>query len=291
MNMLQFIVLWMVKNLETSYHKLIERLENWLDLAILNLPNLVLALLVFAVAYSLAKSSQKWLNIFLKNLVIQKAVRNLFAKVLSTLIIAFGLFIALGVLNLDGLITSLLAGAGVVGLVIGLALQGPLSNTFSGIFLAFEDEMNVGDFIETNGYSGTVQKIDLRNTTIKEPDNNLVVIPNKMVLENAFKNYGLTDRVRVTIKCGVAYSSDLEEVKTVVIETIETIFPKTDKEKISFYYTEFTNSSINFQLYFWLDAKAKISTIEAKSKTIMAIKVAFEKDNIEIRLPLVKIGN
>jgi len=280
-----------VANVETSWNKLLERLTSWLDLTISNFPNLLLALLIFAVAYSLAKSSQKWSNIFLQNLVTQKAVRNLFARVLSIVIIALGIFIALGVLNLDRLITSLLAGAGVVGLVIGLALQGPLANTFSGIFLAFEDEINVGDFIETNSYSGTILKIDLRNTTIKEPDNNLVVIPNKMVLENAFKNYGLTDRTRVAVKCGVAYSSDLEEVKTIAIETIEAIFPKADNKTISFYYTEFTNSSINFQLYFWLDTKAEISTIEAKSKTIMGIKVAFENHNIEIRLPIVKLAN
>lgn len=289
--MLNCIIFWKTENTGNGFNKLIEQLESWWDLAILNLPNFVLAVLVFAVAYSLAKSSQKWVNIFLKNFVVQKAVRSLFAKILSTLIIAFGLFIALGVLNLDGVITSLLAGAGVVGLIIGLALQGPLANTFSGIFLAFEDVINVGDFIETNGYSGTVLQINLKSTKLKEVDNNIVVIPNKLVLESAFKNYSLTEKIRITIKCRVAYNSDLSEVKLITIKSIEELFPPLPGEKVEFQYLDLGNGAINFQCRFWIDAKAKIGALEAKSKAIITLKTAFDKHQIEIPFPTISLNN
>lgn len=136
----------------------------------------------------------------LKGYVRQSSLRSLIATITSVIIIVTGLFIALGVLNLNTVLKSMLAGAGVAGLAIGLALQSSLPNTFSGIYLSVRDIINVGDWVETNGYSGSVQEVNLRNTVIKEPDNNLVMIPNKMVVENPFKNFGLTERIRVIIK-------------------------------------------------------------------------------------------
>jgi small conductance mechanosensitive channel len=183
------------------------------------------------------------------------------------------------------MISSILAGAGVAGLAVGLALQGTLSNTFSGIFLSVKEILNVGDYIETNGYAGNVDEISLRHIKVREADNNFVFIPNKMVVDQPFKNYGLTPLIRTTITCGVGYESDLEKVRDVCIETIEKAFPPNDKT-IEFHYLSFADSSINFQLRFWVPAKMQMSLLEAKSTAIMLIKKRFEKENINIPYPI-----
>jgi len=272
--------------LNKSYESIGDKLQRWFDSLITNLPNLVVAIIVFALAYILSSIIRKYLKRFLKKFIEQASLRSLIATIASIVIIAMGLFIALGVLNLDTFLKSLLAGAGVAGLAIGLALQSSLSNTFSGIYLSLRDIINIGDWVETNGFSGFVEEINLRNTVIKESDNNLVMIPNKMVVENAFKNYGLTERVRVVLKCGIGYESKLVEVEETVKEIIAKQFPPGNNENIEFHYLEFGDSSINFQIRFWIQAKSKLTILEARSTAIKLIKAAFDEKGINIPFPI-----
>jgi len=263
-----------------------ERVIGWLDAMIVNLPNILIAFLVFGLAFWLSKNVRGWINKLLKGRVKQVSVRRLISNLTSILVIALGLILALGVLNLDTVLKSILAGAGVLGLAIGLALQGTLANSFSGIFLAVKDILSVGDWVETNGFSGQVVEIDLRNTKIKEADNNIIVIPNRRVVDNPFKNFGLTNRIRTIVECGVSYDSDLEFVKNLAIKSIKENFPTEEGENIEFHYLEFGGSSINFQIRFWVDATSKLTALEAKSEAIMVIKKAFDEAGIEIPFPI-----
>lgn len=272
--------------MESSWDKMLDRLSNWIDAVVLNLPNLLIAIIVFVIAFWLSRNLQNWSNKALRKFIKEASIRGLISNVLSIIIIALGIFIALGVLNLDGVLKSLLAGAGVAGLAIGLALQGTLSNTFSGIFLAVKDIMNVGDWVETNGFSGKVVEINLRNTKIKESDNNVVVIPNSTVLENPFKNFGLTQRIRTSIECGVSYDSNLRNVKEIAVKCIKELYPPNANEKIEFHYLNFGGSSIDFQIRFWVNATATITATEAKSEAIIVLKEVFDKNGIDIPFPI-----
>lgn len=271
---------------KTSWEKLWDKIESWGEAIILNLPNFILAILVFILFLVVARFIKKWMHKILERPIRQISIRNLIANVTSTVVVGVGFVLALNILNLNDMLTSILAGAGVAGLAVGLALQGTLSNTFSGIFLALRNVISVGDWVETNGYAGTILDIDLRNTQLKEADNNIVVLPNKMILENPFKNFALTKRVRSTVKCGVGYESDLEQVKKICVEAIQAIFPPNEGEEIEFHYLEFGDSSINFQVRFWGNAQKEIVAVEAKSQAIIAIKKAFDANNINIPFPI-----
>jgi len=281
----------MEEQLQLSWTKITDKILGWVNSIILNLPNLLVALLVFVIAYWLSRNLQGWTNKYLKRVIRQPSIRGLLANIVSIVTIVLGLILALSILNLDGTLKSLLAGAGVAGLAISLALQGTLSNTFSGLFIAIKDELNIGDWIETNGFSGKVIEIDLRNTKIKESDNNIVVLPNKLILENPFKNHGLTRRIRTTITCGVGYESDLAKVKKLSIASIQEIYPPNLGERIEFYYTDFSGSSIDFLLRFWVDSKDNLTALDVKSEAIMQIKKTFDKNNINIPFPIRTIRN
>ncbi len=276
----------MTASVKTSWEKITDKLSGWVEDIVLNLPNFILALLLFLLFYWLSRHVKQWINKLLTHAVRQASVRNLIANFASIVILAIGFLMALNVLNLNEVLTSLLAGAGVAGLAIGLALQGTLANTFSGIFLAIRDVISIGDWVDTNGYSGEVIDIDLRNTQIKEGDNNIVVLPNQMILDNPFKNYGLTKRVRTTINCGVGYESDLEQVRDVALEAMRELYPPEPNENIEFHYLEFGASSIDFQLRVWVNSKQALTAFEAKSKAIVALKKAFDKNNINIPFPI-----
>ena len=201
-----------------------------------------------------------------------------------TLLIGF--FVALGVMELDKLLTSVLAGAGVVGLAIGLALQGTLSNTVSGFLLSFLPNISIGDFIETNDEKGFVTEINLRNVTIRRPDNEYTIIPNSTFIDNPFTNYSISKRSRIIISCGVGYESDLQAVEDLTIKVIGEAFKQETSEQVEFYFNEFGDSSINFILRFWAESSNTKEKLEHSHKAIKVIKKNFDAANINIPFPI-----
>lgn len=276
----------MQDTLQNTTSTVTNKLDNWWETFVNNLPNLAVALVVLVISFLLSKYISSFIEKLVKKRVSKNSVASIIGKIVSTTIILIGLFLALGVLNLDEALKSLLTGAGIAGIVIGMALQGTLSNTIAGVVLSFRDNIRIGDWIDTNGFSGEVIDINLKEFTMKEADNNIVVIPNKMILENPLKNYSLTTRMRVMLECGVDYDADLELVERITKETIANTFEQIKNvEEVEFYYREYGDSSINFLCRFWIDAESSLERLRAKSKSIIKVKQAFKENNINIPFP------
>ncbi|WP_299391000.1 mechanosensitive ion channel family protein [uncultured Gelidibacter sp.] len=277
----------MKDELNRSFERLVEKLLGWMNSIIENLPNLALACMVMVIAYILAKYVSRLMLRLVGSRVKQKSVGNVISRLTAIFVVFLGLFLALGILNLSQTLTSLITGAGVLGLVIGLALQGTLSNTISGIVISFRDKIQIGHWVETNDFAGEIVDINLKNFTLKESDNNLVFIPNKTILETPMKNYSLTPYIRVDLSCGVGYESDLEFVEALTKKTLEQTFEKIDNLKpVEFFFTEFGDSSINFKCRFWIEGTKNVHKLTATNKAIIAIKKAFDAEGINIPFPI-----
>ncbi|PKP26174.1 MAG: mechanosensitive ion channel protein MscS [Bacteroidetes bacterium HGW-Bacteroidetes-2] len=273
-------------DLGNALEKLLEKLSGWGEDIILKVPNFILAILVFILFWNLGKYFSKFLKNILLKKVGQESVKSIISRTTFVLIVIIGFFVALGILDLDKILTSVLAGAGVIGLAIGLALQGTLNNTFSGVILSFLPNIQIGDWIETNNHEGRVVDINLRSVTILEADNNFVLIPNSKIIEAPFKNYSHTERSRVNITCGVGYESDLEFVKKITTDAILKIFPQNSNEEIEFFYTSFGDSSIDYVVRFWANAKDRKDILTVESNGILAIKKAYNENGINIPFPI-----
>lgn len=263
-----------------------DKLDGWLNALILKLPNIVMAIIVIVLFYFLAKGIRKIFRKYLLKKISQKSIQDIMAKAIFLTVILIGFFIALGVLELDKVLTSILAGAGVVGLAVGLALQGTLSNTFGGVVLSFLPRIRINDYIETNSTSGFVSEISLRNIILRRPDNNYVIIPNSKFVEDSFINYSLSERTRIVVKCGVGYESDLQKVEDLVVELITKNFKQKDDEYVEFFFTEFGDSSINFMVRFWIDMVKSKQEHAARHKAIKLIRSKFDQENINIPFPI-----
>ncbi len=270
-----------------GWNPMINKLEGWYDAIIENIPNMIMAVLVFLIVFILSKYISKGILKLLDRTKLQKSIKSLISKAVSVVIIILGLFLVLGILNLSKALNTILAGAGVVGLAVGLALQGALSNTYSGIILSFIKDIKFGDWVETNGIEGEVVDIDLRAVTLKQPDNNLVYIPNKIVVENPIKNFSTTAQSRVILDCGVGYGSDLRFVESLTKKTIAENFDAvSSKNDVVFLFKEFGDSAINYQLRFWIDSTSALQIAQAKSEAIMIIKEVYDKNDINIPFPI-----
>jgi len=269
------------------YEKLTTKLSLWIDSVFINLPNIIIALLVFTLSIIASKYITKLTKKLLAKSNLQKSMKNLIARGVSIFVILIGLFLILGVLNLSKALNTILAGAGVAGLAVGLALQGALANTYSGILLSYVTDLRFGDWIKTNDFEGEVVDIDLRVVTLKQIDNNLVYIPNKLITDQPLKNFSQTPNSRVILECGVAYDSDLPFVRKLCFETILKEFDDvTSESEMIFLWKDFGDSSINFELRFWIKSRSALEVANAKSEAIMFIKKSFDDNSITIPFPI-----
>ena len=270
-----------------SYDKLIEKLWEWFESAFLVIPNFILAIVIVVASVFISRWMKKVALKTMTRFTHNEAVSRLVSNLITVVIIALGVFIALGILELEKTVTSLLAGAGVVGLAVGLAFQDPILNIISGISLTIKDvPFEIGDLVKTNGYYGIIQKITLRSTHLRTLSGEDVLIPNKMVLQNPIENYSFTKARRVDLTCGVAYNSDLELVKNVTIECVKNNIATIEGRDIEFMFNEFAGSSINFVVRFWTEEVAELAYLKNRSAVIIELKKMFDQNGISIPFPI-----
>lgn len=249
------------------------------------IPEFALAILVVVLFYFLSGVARKITTKNIARFTKSAALIDLFGAVASVLSIFTGVFIALDILNLEKTVTSLLAGAGVLGIALGFAFQEIASNFISGIAIAFSNPYRVGDIIEANGFSGTVSKITLRATHLFTFDGLEVIVPNKIMFTSSLTNMTSTPKRRIDMKIGVSYSEDLEKVRQVTLKAVEGI-PFRTSDEIQFFFEEFGDSSINFQLKIWVNYPGDNNYSIARHEIIKRIKTAFDENGINIPFPV-----
>ncbi len=268
----------------------IDKIEGWINAFILLLPNLVLAVLIVIAAAFLARLVRRVVAGLLHRATDRapqaKNVVDLLATLAYVAVLAVGTFIALGVLDLDGVVTTLLAGAGVVGLALGFAFQDIASNFIAGILMAIRNPFFVGEIVETNGFTGTVREISLRSTILDTFQGQKVILPNAKVFGEPIVNFSARGERRVDLSCGVGYGDDLGHAQRVAVEAIEGLDLRKDGKPVQLYYTEFGDSSINFVVRFWVDFSAQTDFLEAQSEAIKAVKAAFDANGVTIPFPI-----
>lgn len=275
-----------ISNATDAYELIMGKLQTWLDTGIQMLPNLAVAIIILIVFVLIGKLVRKAVTKLLEKTTKNRTIINLLETVVGVLVVGVGVLFALQVLQLEDTVTSILAGAGIIGLALGFAFQDIASNFISGVMLSVRHPFGIGDIIETNGYYGTVHKLNLRNTILKIPQGQIVYIPNKSVFDNPLKNFTRGRERRIELECGVSYGDDLEKARDITIEAIKSLDNYDDSRDVEFYYTEFGGSSINFQVRFWVDFHKNTDFWNPQSDAIIAIKKAFDENGIDIPFPI-----
>lgn len=269
-----------------SYELLVKKLGGWVDTIVLNLPNMIIAILVAIIAYFISKLIRKATVKATKKITTNKTILNLVSNLTSVVFTIVVIFVILSIFNLNSTINKILATAGVLGLAVGLALQDPITNLFSGVFMSVRKLYAIGDVVESNGYFGTIKDIDLRNTKIRTPQGHDVVIPNKSVIQNPLENFTSSGERRIDLSCGVSYGDDLAKVEEIAKKAIERLDFLMEYKPIEVVFSEFGDSSINFNLRYWIEASTQGDFLSAKSEGIKALKKAFDENNIMIPFPI-----
>ena len=262
-------------------------LTTWAEAAISWLPSLVLAVLILVATKIVANKTSKFTRKQLDKSKTKDSLTTLVTTTVYVVVLGIGTFFALEAVHLDKAVTSLLAGAGIIGLALAFAFQDLAANFVSGVLLATNNFVRVGDLVETNGFFGHIQKIDLRTTTIQTLKGQTVIVPNNDILSSPLTNYSETPRRRVDVVVGVGYAEDLRKAKKVALESISDM-ECVDKEKdVDGFYGEMADSSINLTVRFWTQFhKSNKKYLNAQSRAIVAIQEAFNEEDINIPFPV-----
>lgn len=189
---------------------------------------------------------------------------------------------------------SLLAGAGVLAVVLGFASQEAFSNIINGIFLVIFKPFRVGDLVKINEIQGTVEDITLRHTVIKNFQNNRIIIPNSVMDKEIILNENIQDnKICKWVEFGISYDSDIDKaIKIIQRESAKHpthIDQRTQKEidegkpEIKVKVVGFGDSSVKLRGYVW--AKDPLAAYHMGFDLNKSIKQAFDKEGIEIPFP------
>ena len=264
-----------------------DKVGDWLAGAIRALPNLVVAILIIVLFFYVARWARGWIYRLLGRVSDYRAVNRLLSTVGFVALIALGVLVALSVLNLNTAVASILGAAGILGLAIGFAAQDSVENLIAGVMISIRRPLREGDLVDTNDTFGVVDEVNLRSTVVRVPTGQLVYVPNSAVFKNRMINYTRTGQRRVDISCGVSYADDLEKAKRVAIEAIEGLESRVESKDVELFYNEFGGSSINFVLRFWMEfGRSQAEFLAAQSDAIMALKRAFDANDISIPFPI-----
>ena len=250
------------------------------------IPNILFALIILVVFFRLSRYVSRLVEKLLSRTETPVSLINLFCQIVKIAVVILGVMFALGALNLDKTVTSILAGLGIMGIALGFAFKDIAENFISGIILIFKKPFREGDLVKIGDTIGTVRRVEVRTSEIETFQGQIVHIPNKTVFQSSIINYSQTGVRRVDIECGVGYESDLEHVRTTAIEAIGELDYVLKSKDIKFFYNEFGESSIDFSLRFWITFDPQGDFMQARSDAIIKIKQAFDREGINIPFPI-----
>ncbi|MDW7692051.1 mechanosensitive ion channel family protein [Flammeovirgaceae bacterium SG7u.111] len=263
-----------------------KKLMTWAETLIEMLPDMILAGVVMFIFFRLAKLAKNLTFKLLSKVITNHTILGVLSLAVYYFVLFEGLFIALNTLDLDQTVTQLLAGAGIIGLGLSFAFQSIAANIISGIIIAAQRPLSIGDLISTNGETGVVQAIDLRVVHLRTFTGEDILVPSKQIIESPLTNYSLSQKRRLHLEVGVSYGEDLERVKEITLNAVKDIngLDSTLPPLLSF--RSFDDSSITFELFLWLPTNDQTQFLEARSLVVIAIKKAYDANEITIPFPI-----
>jgi small-conductance mechanosensitive channel len=200
---------------------------------------------------------------------------------LSTFVIA-GL-VVLGLWEVD--LGALLAGAGFLGIVLGMAARQTLGSVIAGFVLMFARPFEIGDWVQIGDHEGIVTDISINNTRLENFDGEYVVISNDRVNDDVIINRTRKGRLRVRLEVGVDYATDLDHAEAVVLETVREIDELMTVPTPKVMPRRFGDSAIVLEVRFWVDKPSSRRRWRAIAEVVRAIKKAFDREGITIPFP------
>ena len=212
-------------------------------------------------------------------------------RITAVIVFTLGALVVLDIMGIP--ITPLLAGLGIGGLAIALALSPTIASFIAGTYVVAEGHITEGDYVEIDAErAGFVTSVGWRSTVLRSRFNNLIVVPNNLITESIVTNYTTpTPAVTGIVECGVSYGSDLRAVERVCLGVATEVIEESEdavkdfEPRVRFF--EFADSNINFRIIF--QGIDRVAMFGIQHEIIMRLHARFKEEGIEINYPVRKL--
>jgi small conductance mechanosensitive channel len=254
--------------------------QKTIDLAAEYGPKLLLAIIVLIIGLWIIRFAVRVMNRTMERSHIEVSLRkflsSLFGMILKILLL-------ISVASMIGIATtSFVAIIGAAGLAVGLALQGGLANFAGGVIILIFKPFKVGDFIDAQGFTGSVHEITIFTTILKTPDNKTVIIPNGALSNGSMVNFSTEPKRRVDMVFGIGYGDSIEKTKTVLKKLVESDSRIHKEPSPQIVVGELGDNSVNFNMRTWCDTADYWGVYFDMQENV---KLAFDKEGISIPFP------
>ena len=221
------------------------------ELTVSFVPKLLIAILILWVGMKLAKMLKKFIVRTLEKRNAEPSLKTFLGSLVDVLLKAMIIIMAMDVIGIKA--TSFIALLGAMGLAIGMALQGTLQNFAGGVIILLMKPFKVDDYIECGNYKGYVRAIRIFNTTIQPFNGRTIIVPNSELSNKSIINHTKEPILRLDIVASVAYGTDLDRAKEVLLQVIndDPLVLHEPKEPVVAV-SELADSSVNFSLWMWV---------------------------------------
>lgn len=269
-----------------SWNMLVEYMKNSLPDVLDFLIKLIIAIIVLLVGRKIIKLVRKIAKRMMEKTSWDEGVKQFFDNLLNAFLHFVLIMIVLGKFGITA--SSVIAVIGSVGLSIGLALQGSLSNFAGGVLILILRPFKVGDYIveDTHGNEGTVTEIQLFYTKLLTIDNRTVILPNGNLSNCSLTNITQQDKRRIDIIVGISYDADIRQAKNVIETLILEETARIPEEAYSVYVDSLGESAVNIGARVWVKTE---DYWETKWRLTENIKYALDENHIEIPYPQMSV--
>ena len=248
-------------------------------------PKLLVAILILWVGMKLAKMLRKVIVKGLDRRNAEPSLKSFLGSLVDVLLKAMIIIMAMDVVGIKA--TSFIALLGAMGLAIGMALQGTLQNFAGGVIILLMKPFKVGDYIECGAFKGYIQEIRIFHTLMRPFNGRTIVIPNSELSNKSLINHTKDETIRLDVVASVAYGSDLDKVKSVLMQVVDDDplvlhEPKPPVVAVS----ELADSSVNLSIWIWVRTEDYWTVWMRIRENIYK---AFYQNNITIPFPQVDV--
>ncbi len=260
---------------------LAERLAEIWTVAVQSLPALVMAIVVLTIAGLAARLVRRMLARIADRSGLRPSLAELAQTAATVAIWVLGTLIAATIVFPSLTPASILAGLGIGSVAIGFAFKDVFENFLAGVLIMLRKQMRIGDFIACESIEGRIEEISIRDTFVRQPDNQLVIVPNSLLFKNPVTI--LTDKAirRFELVCGVGYDENVDACGNLIRDAVANAIDLADGKAVDVFVREFNASSIDYTVRWWANSQPR-TLHETRDQAIRAIKKSLDDAGVEI---------
>ena len=266
-----------------------DKIQSMINDFIILLPNMVLALIVFAIFFFVGRAIKRVVRRVTRN---HRQARNLglvLGRLAQGITVLIGLFVALSIVIPTFRAGDLVQLLGISGVAIGFAFRDILQNFLAGILILLTEPFRIDDQIVFKDFEGTVENIETRATTIKTYDGRRIVIPNAELFTNSVTVNTAFDQRRMEYDFGIGYGDDIDRAKQLMLEAMHSVEQVLKDPAPDVLVMDLAESTVNIRARWWVNPPRWADALDSRDKVLSAIKKKLMANGIDLPFPTQQI--